>query len=65
MRPAEELAAEHTRSNTKAVERLRRARRLHALRRAERLERRAEHRLIAAWRRAAHLRDKIELADRY
>ena len=59
----EELAAERTRTNLKLAEQCRYARRLHVLRRAERMERRAEHRLIAAWRRAARLRGTIELAD--
>jgi hypothetical protein len=59
----EELAAERTRSNLKLAEQLRWARRLHTLRRAARMERRAERRLIAAWRRAARLRGTIEPAD--
>jgi hypothetical protein len=59
----EELAAERTRSNLNLAEQLRYARRLHTLRRARRMECKAEHRLIEAWRRAARLRDRIELAD--
>jgi len=33
------------------------------LRRAQRLERKAEHRMLAAWQRAAELRRTIEPAD--
>lgn len=43
----EELAAEQARSNMKLAVQLCYAHRLHALRRAERMERRAERRLIA------------------
>ncbi|HLN70242.1 MAG TPA: hypothetical protein VK280_23605 [Streptosporangiaceae bacterium] len=60
----EELATERTHSNLKLAEQLGWARRLHTLRRAERIERRAERRLIAAWSRAAQLRGTIEPADR-
>jgi hypothetical protein len=59
----EELAADRIRSNLKLAEQYRYARSLHALRRAERMERKAERRLIAAWRHAARLRDTIGLAD--
>jgi hypothetical protein len=59
----EELAAERTHHNMRLAEQLRYARRLQTLRRARRIERRAEHRLVEAWRRAARLRDRIELAD--
>jgi hypothetical protein len=59
----EELAAERTRSNLNLAEQLRYAHRLHTLRRARRIECRAEHRLVEAWRRAARLRARIELTD--
>ena len=63
MRLAEELVTERTDANLKLAEQLRWARKLRTLRRAERMERRAERRLIAAWRRAAQLRATIEPAD--
>jgi hypothetical protein len=59
----EELAAERTRCNMHLAEDLRYARRLRTLRRARRMERKAEHRLVEAWRRAARLRGTIELTD--
>jgi hypothetical protein len=59
----EELAAERTRSNLDRAERLRYARRLQTLRRARRMECKAEHRLVEAWRRAARLRGTIEPAE--
>ena len=42
---------------------MRPARHLTTLRRARRMETRAEHRMIEAWRRAAELRATIEPAD--
>jgi hypothetical protein len=42
---------------------MRPARRLATLRRARRMETRAERRMIEAWRRAAELRATIEPAD--
>ena len=62
MHPAEQLAAERTRSHLKLAEQLRCARRLRTLRRARRMELRAERRLITAWRRAAELRDAAQPA---
>jgi len=59
----EELAAERTRSNVELAQQLKCSRRLRALRRAQRMERKAERRMIAAWRRAADLRSAIESAD--
>ena len=59
----EELAAEHRRSTLQRAEQLRPARRLLTLRRARRMEHRAERRLIEAWRRAAELRGTFESAD--
>ena len=58
-----ELAAEQSRSTMDRAERLRPSRRLAALRRARRLELKAERRLIEAWRRAAELRGTLESAD--
>ena len=63
MRAAEQLAADRARGNLKLAEQLRYARRLRTLRRARRMELRAERRLITAWRRAAELRATIEPAD--
>ena len=60
---AVELAAEQSRSTLERAERLRPSRRLHALRRARRLERKAERRLIKARRRAAELRGPLDSAD--
>jgi hypothetical protein len=59
----EELASERSRSRIKQAEQLGYSRRVRALRRARRLERRAERRLIAAWRRAAELRGAVEPAE--
>lgn len=63
MRFTEELAAERTRSNQELAEQLRYSRRLRILRRARRMERRAERRMVQAWRRAAELRGPAEPAD--
>jgi hypothetical protein len=57
------LAAERTRASLEMAERMRHSRRLRTLRRARRIERRAEHRLVAAWRRAAELRGPSESAE--
>jgi hypothetical protein len=59
----EELARERTRSNLKQAEQLRTSRRLRTLRRAQRLENRAERRMLQAWRRTAELRETLESAD--
>jgi hypothetical protein len=58
-----ELAAEHRRSTLQRAEQLRPSRRLLTLRRARRLEDKAERRLFEAWRRAAELRGTLESAD--
>ena len=50
------LARERIRANLQQAEQLRYSRRVRALRRASRLEHRAERRMVAAWRRAAELR---------
>jgi hypothetical protein len=59
----EELASERARSSVERAEQLRYSRQLRTLRRARRIEHRAERRLIAAWRRAAELRGTLEPAD--
>jgi hypothetical protein len=46
----EELASERTRSHLEAAEQIRHARRFRALSRARRAERKAERRLVEAWR---------------
>jgi len=55
MHVMDSLARERTRDSRKLAEQLRPARRLQTLRRARRLEHRAERRLVAAWRRSADL----------
>ena len=57
------LARERTRSRLQDAQQLRYTRRLRALRRASRLENRAERRMVQAWRRAAELRSALETAD--
>ena len=57
------LARERTRSNLEEAGRLRYTRRLRTLRRATRLEHRAERRMIEAWRRTAELRNSLESAE--
>ena len=57
------LARERTRSRIQEAERLRFTRKLRALRRASRLEVRAERRMVQAWRRAAEIRSALETAD--
>lgn len=52
----EQLADERIRGHLELASRLRQSRRQYAIRRATRIERKAEHRLIEAWRRAAALR---------
>ena len=59
----EELASEQSRSRIDEAEHLRYSRKASRLRRARRMERRAERRMIAAWRRAAEIRDAVEPAD--
>ena len=59
----EQLARERTRRTMAEAEQLRYARRLRVLRRASRLERKAERRMVEAWRRAAELRDALEYGD--
>ncbi len=63
MHLVEELATEESRSKIELAEQLRPSRRLLTLRRARRIESKAEHRLVEAWRRAAELRGTLESAD--
>ena len=63
MYATEQLASERTRSNLEMAVRLRHSRKQCALRRARRMEHKAERRMIEAWRRAAELRDRIGAAD--
>jgi hypothetical protein len=57
------LARERVRGRLQEAQQLRYSRRLRALRRASRLEHRAERRMIEAWRRSAELRNALETAD--
>jgi hypothetical protein len=59
----QELAAEENRRKLALAEQLGLSRRLLALRRARRMERKAEARMIEAWRRAAELRGTLESAN--
>jgi hypothetical protein len=59
----EMLARERMRTNLQEAEQLRFSRRMRALRRASRLESRAERRMVDAWRRAAELRGALGPAD--
>jgi hypothetical protein len=56
----EQLARDRTRDDIELAEQLRPVRRLRTLRRARRMEVRAERRLLDAWGRAAKLRRKLE-----
>jgi hypothetical protein len=59
----QQLASERTRDNIELAEQLRYSRRMRSLRRARRMEHKAERRMIRAWRRAAELRSEIESLD--
>jgi len=59
----EMLARERMRTRLQEAEQLRFSRRMRALRRASRLESRAERRMVDAGRRAAELRGALETAD--
>jgi hypothetical protein len=59
----EMLARERMRANLQEAEQLRYSRRLRALHRANRLEHRAERRMVEAWRRTAELRSALKIAD--
>jgi hypothetical protein len=63
MHLVQELATEESRSKIALAEQLRPSRRLLTLRRARRMEHKAERRMIEAWRRAAELRGTLESAD--
>jgi hypothetical protein len=60
---SEMMVRERMRTNLQEAEQLRYSRRMRALRRAIRLESRAERRMVEAWRRAAELRGALEIAD--
>jgi hypothetical protein len=59
----EQLARERSRSLMETSQQQRHARQLRMLRRARRIEHRAERRMLAAWNRAAKLRRAIEAAE--
>ena len=59
----EHLARERTRGSMETAGRLRHSRRQRALRRARRMEQKAERRLIRAWRHADEVRTRIESLD--
>ena len=59
----EDLAAEESRQKVERAEQLRPARRQYTLRRARRIEQKAERRMFEAWHRAAELRGTLESAD--
>ena len=63
MHVVEQLASDRIRGNLELAEQLRRSRRQRALRRARRMEHRAERRVLQAWRRAAALRARLESFD--
>ena len=60
---SEQLASERTRDSIDLAQQLRHSRRMRTLRRARRMEQKAERRMIRAWRRAAELRSGIESLD--
>ena len=59
----DQLASERTRGNLEMATRLRYSRRQRELRRARRMEQKAERRMIRAWRHAAEVRARIESLD--
>ena len=59
----EDLATEESRRKIELAQQLRSSRRLLILRRARRMEHKAERRMIEAWRRAAELRGTLDSAD--
>jgi hypothetical protein len=59
----EQLARDRMRSNLELAEHLRCGRKVQTVRRAQRLERKAERRMVAAWRRAAELHNVIESVE--
>ena len=58
-----DLATEESRHKVELAEQLRPARRQLTLRRARRMEEKAERRMFQAWHRAAELRGTLESAD--
>jgi hypothetical protein len=58
-----QLASERTRANLEMAERLRHSRQQRELRRARRIEQKAERRMIWAWRHTAEVRARIESLD--
>ncbi len=56
------LASQRTRSTLEEAEQRRHGRRALALRKARRLEQRAERRMVEAWRHAAEVRSAVESA---
>jgi hypothetical protein len=63
MYQVQDLATEESRHKAELAEQLRPARRQLTLRRARRMEQKAERRMFEAWRRAAELRGTLESAD--
>jgi hypothetical protein len=63
MHLVQELATEESRRKIELAEQLRPSRRLLRLRRARRMEQKAERRMIDARRRAAELRGALDSAD--
>jgi hypothetical protein len=60
MHVMEQLASERIRDNLELAQQLRHSRRQRTLRRARRMEHKAERRMIQAWNRATELRTRIE-----
>ncbi|HEX2822340.1 MAG TPA: hypothetical protein VHO07_19535 [Streptosporangiaceae bacterium] len=60
MHVMEQLASERTRDSLELASQLRRSRRMRTLRRARRMEHKAERRMLHAWRRAAELRRDLD-----
>jgi hypothetical protein len=58
-----QIASERIRDNIELAEQLRTGRRLQTLRRADRMEVKAERRMFQAWSRAAKLRRGLESLD--
>ena len=58
-----QIASQRSRDNIELAEQLRPARRLQTLRRADRMEVKAERRMFQAWSRAAKLRRGLESVD--
>jgi hypothetical protein len=63
MYQVEELATEHSRAALEQAVQLRHTRRFLTLRRARRMERKAERRMVEAWRRASEMRATVESLD--